>query len=417
MDRSPRAAQGLKIARLDVQSAQPKYLVRLPDGTQFMVSSLVAQMLPLMDGKRSISTIAAALSARTGRPIDQEVIRRALGERLVPEGLVLPDSSRHTPRKRPSSLRLLRRMDLVDAERLQAIAKRLCWLYVPWVARVLLALTAACHIGAYVQMSVIDVSIDARALSGRAYLVVLVAVLLSVLVHELGHVAACARFGCRCGPLGIGIHVITPVLYVDVSPSWELPREQRTVVNAGGMYTQALFAILPALAFLVTGDRVFAWALLAVDMAIARNLNPFFKYDGYWLLCDLTGIPNLHRRVSAGAVALLQRGGARRDDSPSPPVKQVLALYGAGIVLFGMVFLVSLTRMVAGLAKTYPMLLAQARLELEASIRAGQMAECAGVAMQLLWPTIAIVGLVTMAWRVCRLAARAVVRPQRRTAG
>ncbi|HJY85386.1 MAG TPA: hypothetical protein VKE24_00990 [Candidatus Acidoferrales bacterium] len=38
-------------------------------------------------------------------------------------------------------------------------------------------------------------------------------------------------------------------------------------------------------------------AIYAIDLTAVVALNPFFKFDGYWLLVDLSGLVNLQRRA------------------------------------------------------------------------------------------------------------------------
>src|SRR5262249_6811358 len=64
---------------------------------------------------------------------------------------------------------------------------------------------------------------------------VLLLVLLSFPLHELGHVSACRRYGISAGKIGAGLYLFLPVMYADLSSIWALPRRQRLAVNLGGV--------------------------------------------------------------------------------------------------------------------------------------------------------------------------------------
>jgi putative peptide zinc metalloprotease protein len=120
----------------------------------------------------------------------------------------------------------------------------------------------------------------------------------SALIHELGHATAMARYGVAPGHIGCGLYWFFPALYTDVNGAWRLPPKGRVVVDSGGIYFQALLIVfLTPLAFLGVGTEPIRLLILYNLYSILHSLNPFFKMDGYWILSDLTRIPNLHRRT------------------------------------------------------------------------------------------------------------------------
>jgi putative peptide zinc metalloprotease protein len=115
----------------------------------------------------------------------------------------------------------------------------------------------------------------------------------SILLHELGHIAACRRAGLAHGGIGVGFYLLMPVFYANISAIWQGSRHQRIIANLGGIYTQLLFAAAVASVGLVAHAP--AWLLSAQVVALSAlwQLNPFVRHDGYWLLADLTNTPNL----------------------------------------------------------------------------------------------------------------------------
>ncbi|MFM7163563.1 MAG: hypothetical protein ACKO3P_24695 [Planctomycetaceae bacterium] len=124
------------------------------------------------------------------------------------------------------------------------------------------------------------------------------------LIHELGHALICQHHGGRCRELGVLLLFGAPTLYCDVSAAWMFPgRRARLLVSAGGMLAELLLASLAVLLWAVTAPGPFHSGLLAVMVVcsvstLVVNANPLLGYDGYFLLSDAVGIPNLATRAS-----------------------------------------------------------------------------------------------------------------------
>ena len=180
----------------------------------------------------------------------------------------------------------------------------------------------------------------------------------SLLAHELGHAAACQRFGAPPDDVGFTVYWIFPAFYSDVTAAWSLDRRQRVVVDLGGVFFQLAVGAGYWLAYLLTGWLPLAAAFGLILWGCLLALNPFFKLDGYWLLSDALGVPRLSdqpRRIWRHAVARL-RG---RSDSTLPwPrwVVVVLMLYTPASFLFFCYFIGRLLPELWSRAVTYPAL-------------------------------------------------------------
>src|SRR6185295_11419488 len=126
---------------------------------------------------------------------------------------------------------------------------------------------------------------------------------LGVLVHELGHLAACVKYRASHGGLGIGLYWCVPVFFAEVHGAWLLARHERAVVDAGGLYTQGVYVALLGAAYLASGAPAVLAAIVCTHYLMLHTLNPVLKYDDYWLLSDLTGVHNLHQSVRRIGVA------------------------------------------------------------------------------------------------------------------
>ncbi len=139
---------------------------------------------------------------------------------------------------------------------------------------------------------------DGAALSAAAIAAVKIA-------HELGHAVAAKRFGCRVPSMGVGFMLLWPILYTDTSDTWRLTRrQQRLVVAAAGVAVELAVAALATFlwSFFPEGPVRSVLLLLATVswvMSVAINLNPFMRFDGYFLLSDWLDLPNLQERAFA----------------------------------------------------------------------------------------------------------------------
>ena len=132
----------------------------------------------------------------------------------------------------------------------------------------------------------------------NAYTIIglLLFMLASSFFHELGHASACKRFGIKHGGIGFGLYLNFPVLYTDVTEVWKLDRSRRCVVNIAGVYFQLMCIIPIIVCFMLTDSDVLHYMIIIMNFGFVMTLNPFFKFDGYWMASDILGVPNLRQR-------------------------------------------------------------------------------------------------------------------------
>ena len=154
--------------------------------------------------------------------------------------------------------------------------------------------------------------------------------------HELGHASACKYFGLRHGGIGFGIYINFPVLYTDVTEVWKLSRIQRCVVNIAGVYFQCYWLIVLFVAFWLTNNDMLRYFILIMNLGFLMTLNPFFKFDGYWIASDILGVPNLRGR----SLELLSYWYSRMRNYPikkEPYLLQIRSLEKYGLLLYSIV--------------------------------------------------------------------------------
>ncbi len=129
------------------------------------------------------------------------------------------------------------------------------------------------------------------------------AILFSKMMHELGHGLTAKHFGLRVPTFGVAFMFLWPVFYTDTSDAWRLRnRRQRLLIGSAGMMAETLLAIIASLCWLWLPDglpKAVAFTVAATTWSITLlvNLNPFMRFDGYFLLSDGWDIPNLQPRA------------------------------------------------------------------------------------------------------------------------
>ncbi len=130
-----------------------------------------------------------------------------------------------------------------------------------------------------------------------------IAIGFSKIIHELAHGYVCKKYNCRVPSMGIAFLVMWPVLYTHSTDAWKLPsRRQRLMIGAAGIMIELSLAAYATLLWVLLPDGAIRSAAFTVAtatwvMTLAINLNPFMRFDGYYLTSDLTRIPNLHNRA------------------------------------------------------------------------------------------------------------------------
>ncbi|NBB78440.1 MAG: hypothetical protein GVY36_03210 [Verrucomicrobia bacterium] len=153
----------------------------------------------------------------------------------------------------------------------------------------------------------------------------LAAFVIAKLIHEFGHGYAVKRFNGEVHVMGITFLVFTPIPYVDATAAWAFrERWKRIWVGASGMLIELVLAALATFVWAATGPGLLnAWCfnlmLVASVSTILFNINPLLKFDGYYILSDLTDTPNLQPRGMKQLGHWVERYafGGRHSQSPA----------------------------------------------------------------------------------------------------
>lgn len=180
---------------------------------------------------------------------------------------------------------------------------------------------------------------------------------LAKLIHEFGHAYAVKAFGGEVHAMGVTLLVFTPIPYVDATAAWAFrERWKRVVVGLGGMIPELAYAGLAAMVWATTGagtlnSLAYNTMIVASVSTVIFNLNPLLRFDGYYILSDLTDSPNLQARASRMWLYLFEKKALGVDvlENPARTTREGgwLTVFGAASWAYRMLVTVTIILLVA----------------------------------------------------------------------
>jgi putative peptide zinc metalloprotease protein len=274
----------INIKEFDTSSVERKFLVSY-NKRYFEVNEAVVQLIELYRNSNSFNEIASKLSSlREGSSYNEDDIASLYSKYINP--IIETD-------KKKKEKFFLWEKELIPSQIVDFFSQILRVLFFPAVIKILIVAAILTEIFFFYNNAVI---FSVQVADAYIIVVVLLLYLCSSFLHELGHATACKYFGANHGGIGIGLYLNFPVFYTDVSEVWTLSRKQRMLVNFAGIYFQLISLIPLFLIFFITKSEVIKFFIFTLNFNFVITLNPFFRFDGYWIMSDLLGVPNLRTR-------------------------------------------------------------------------------------------------------------------------
>ena len=177
--------------------------------------------------------------------------------------------------------------------------------------------------------------------------------------HELAHGLTAIRYGCRVPTMGVAFMVLYPLFYTDVSDAWRLTDKlQRVRIGIAGVLAELIIAVVATLLWVFTPDGIarnllFFLATSSWLLSITVNLNPFMRFDGYYVLSDWLGVANLGPRSFALGKWWLRRClfGVNAPPPEAMPrrMRRFLILYAYSTWIYRLVFFLAIAVMIYAL--------------------------------------------------------------------
>lgn len=275
---------------------EERYLVERADRQMVLLTKLLYLIVDHADGRTSTDLLADRVSRAYGQRLDPTDLVQLIHDKLGPSGLVALWNGAPVGQRRADPLLALSvRGVLLPTAAVRVVAR----VFAPFFHRpvVLGVLTAVVAFDVWMVSNLAPSEVFAALIEPAGVLAVLALLLAATIFHEFGHAAGCSYGGAKPGRIGVGIYLWIPAFYTNVTNAYRLDRAGRLRTDLGGVYFNAVFIVAAAATYLWTG-----WApLLAVvalsHLEIVQQLLPVVRFDGYYILGDLAGVPNLFGHV------------------------------------------------------------------------------------------------------------------------
>ena len=290
------------------------YVIKDPVSLRyFRVSEVEHAIFSMLDGKRNLAEVLAAADQRyphigleAGDVIFfvNQLKNVNFLETVAPQqGALLYERAR-LKRKMKSLWRQVRgilyiKIPLWDPDRLfDRVVPSLRFLWSRWsLALLCLGFLSAIWIVVN-NWSEMEFSLSAL-ISPSSLLYFWVALVIRIVVHEMSHGLTTKHYGGEVHEMGFLLLVLTPCLYCNTSDAYTFQnRWKRFATSFAGIFADLAVASWAAILWWLSAPGVFNSLMyrlmfLAGVTALLINGNPLMRFDGYYILSDLLGMPNL----------------------------------------------------------------------------------------------------------------------------
>jgi putative peptide zinc metalloprotease protein len=321
---------------------QAPYLIRRCDGQIVQLSRMLYEFARRLDG-RELAVVAREVGDALELRVSAEQVAHVAEHTFAPLGLVCYRDGHTAPlRSRNALLALRYRVGLLSGAVVDRFAAPLQILFFGPLVAVALAGLVALDVWLGVSHHV-SAGLGAVAKDPGLLLALFGVTIGSLAWHELGHAAACRYGGARPGRIGAGLYLIWPVFFSDVTDSYRLARGGRLRTDLGGVYFNALVAVSAGAAYLASRSSLLLLIAVTQQLLIVDQFMPWVRLDGYHVVSDLIGVPDLFARIRPILASL--KPGATADRRVSElkwgarvavttwVVTAITALIGLGLLL------------------------------------------------------------------------------------
>jgi putative peptide zinc metalloprotease protein len=311
------------------------FLVSRSDGQVVHLSALLYHVLAELAPGRTAHDVARAVSARVGKTLPPDGVRFLIDKKLAPGGLVEtransldsrspaggptvaePSGSPATvtkgekvskggkPAKANPLLALRLHKVLLSARATNVAARGLKFLFAPVAVALMLSALLVTD-GLLIVGGAAETNLLAVVTDPLLMLAVLGMLLGGTLFHEFGHAAGCRYGGGTPGVIGVGVYIIVPAFYTNVTDAYRLDRAGRLRTDLGGIYFNSIAALGFGIGYLTTGWVPLLLGAFMMHFEALQQCLPLIRSDGYFILADLAGVPDLFGRIRPVLTSML----------------------------------------------------------------------------------------------------------------
>ncbi len=303
----PRRAEGIELCGEYEDSGfkVAPWLVRRSDGQVLQLSHLLYLIAEAADGTRDLAAIAEQVSEAYGRRVSSDNVDHLVNSRLRPLG-VLASADGTSPKLQRSSqlLALNLRKGVVPPGAVNTVTAVLRPLFLPPVLLAVLVGIATADAWLFGMHGV------AQAMRQLLYQPALLVVVLGLVIaaaalHECGHATGLRYGGGTPGVMGAGVYIVWPAFYTDVTDSYRLSKGGRLRTDLGGVYFNLIFMLGLFGVYAVTHLEPLLAVIALLHIEVLHQFMPFLRLDGYYIVSDLVGVPDLFARLKPTLTSLL----------------------------------------------------------------------------------------------------------------
>ena len=291
------------------------------------------KLVQLFDGKRNYQEIAELYSLQTGQRYDDDTVREVAGDLEVSgfwyktqqeKNILLMQQSSEERQKtvkvksRFADISMILFPAFNPDYYLTKLYNATYWIYTPWFT----ALTL-CFFAFSIGLTVVhwqEIGRDTIQFYNFAdktwgdIAILYVLGMFIVAAHEYAHAHACKHYGARVPAMGFALVFLTPAFYTDTTEGIvKATRWQRLVISLAGIWVELMICSIVTPIWWLTPpntpvhDYAYFLMLLTGLTSLLVNWNPLIKLDGYHMLCEILGIPDLKERSTAFVAAWNKR--------------------------------------------------------------------------------------------------------------
>jgi putative peptide zinc metalloprotease protein len=334
---SPRLADGIELIGEFEDSGfkEPPYIARRSDGQIVQLPQMLFKLAEQIDGKRTYSQVAEQFSHEIERRVEASDARMLVEQQLRPLGVAAPADGESVGLGKVDPLLGLKFRAAVVPDH---AVRGLTTVFRPLFRAPVMVAAVLGMVG--LNGWLFFVHGVSQGLRHALYQPLLMLMLIGGMVlatawHEIGHATATRYGGAQPGVMGVGIYIVWPAFYTDITDAYRLGKWGRLRADIGGMYFNAVFALCVGGLYALTGFEPLLLLILLQDFAILQQSLPLLRLDGYYILSDLTGVPDIFLRIRAVLASFIP--GRPADDRVTELkgwVRLVVSAYVALIVVF-----------------------------------------------------------------------------------
>lgn len=253
---------------------------------------------PFTSRMRLLAAVAGHLSAQAGREYAAEHVEFLLDKKLAPLGVTTYSDGTPPELVKPQPmLSLTCRTTMLSERSTWFLAGLFTWLFSKPVLAAMIPLILGAASWTLITQP-IAAAVEVTIGSPASILLVVALAIASTAFHEIGHGTACRYGGVRPGVTGCGLYLAWPVFFTDITNTYRMGRGGRLRADLGGVYFNGIFLLVLTVGYVASGrPAVLLAAILSTSLEAFQQLLPTLRFDGYYIIADLVGIPDLFKYI------------------------------------------------------------------------------------------------------------------------